>query len=346
MGLSASQARYISLVARMSDIEYQGQQINQERTTLSNQVNDLYNSLLDMSVPTPPSTTEYTEVQYSFRIGVTQYTISNVRPNGTNVMGNSYSVDLSYQEQGHFLSQQSTRQRVTLSDGIYYVGLEGTESPMTLMSFQDYINDYGITEETANQYCEGIKNFFAPEYDDYEPDEIMDEFKIYVTHEGGQYIPHFMELREINNHVTPETPQNWVQAYDYMSNGTYTANRHEDDCTLTFDEQGVISYIGIRQYDDDGTFIGYRNIALTATRVTDQAAYNDAFNKYEAAKYKYDKEQAEINAKTSIIQREDKNLELKLTRLDNERNAVNTEMEAVKKVIQDSIEKGFKTFSG
>ena len=41
-----------------------------------------------------------------------------------------------------------------------------------------------------------------------------------------------------------------------------------------------------------------------------------------------------------------KGFELKLTRLDNERNAVNTEMEAVKKVIDDAIDKGFKTFSG
>ena len=34
-----------------------------------------------------------------------------------------------------------------------------------------------------------------------------------------------------------------------------------------------------------------------------------------------------------------------LTRLDNERNAVNTEMEAVKKVVSDNIEKSYKTFS-
>ena len=79
---------------------------------------------------------------------------------------------------------------------------------------------------------------------------------------------------------------------------------------------------------------------------TDDKAYKDAYNKYEHEKYKYDKKQQEINAKTSIIQQEDKNLELKLTRLDNERNAVNTEIEAVKKVVNDNIEKSFKTFSG
>ena len=60
----------------------------------------------------------------------------------------------------------------------------------------------------------------------------------------------------------------------------------------------------------------------------------------------YDKKQEEINKQTEIIQQEDKNLELKLTRLDNERNAVNTEIEAVKKVIQDNIDKSYKTFSG
>ena len=37
MGLAASQARLLSLQARQSNLEYQGQQINQERTILSQQ---------------------------------------------------------------------------------------------------------------------------------------------------------------------------------------------------------------------------------------------------------------------------------------------------------------------
>ena len=37
MGLSASQARLLSLTARQSNLEYEGQQINQQRTTLSNE---------------------------------------------------------------------------------------------------------------------------------------------------------------------------------------------------------------------------------------------------------------------------------------------------------------------
>ena len=37
MGMAASQARYLSLTARKTNTEYQGQQVNQERTALANQ---------------------------------------------------------------------------------------------------------------------------------------------------------------------------------------------------------------------------------------------------------------------------------------------------------------------
>ena len=70
------------------------------------------------------------------------------------------------------------------------------------------------------------------------------------------------------------------------------------------------------------------------------------FIQYEYKQYEYDKLQQEINAKTEIIQQEDRNLELKLQRLDNERTQITTEIEAVEKVINDNIESTYKTFSG
>ena len=45
MGLAASQARFLSLTARKSDLEMQGQTINQQRMQLANQMgNELMNS--------------------------------------------------------------------------------------------------------------------------------------------------------------------------------------------------------------------------------------------------------------------------------------------------------------
>ena len=63
------------------------------------------------------------------------------------------------------------------------------------------------------------------------------------------------------------------------------------------------------------------------------------------ADFEYEKTIADINAKTSIIQKEDRTLELRLKQLDTEQNALKTEMDAVKKVIKDNVEKTFKTFS-
>ena len=77
MGMAASQARYLALVARKSNCEYEGQQINQARTVLSNQSANLFNQLLGLNVPVPPSTSDFTKTQYSYTDGVTDYTITN-----------------------------------------------------------------------------------------------------------------------------------------------------------------------------------------------------------------------------------------------------------------------------
>ena len=89
MGMSASQARLLSLQARQSNLEYQGQQINQERTILSQQCTALYNSLLAMQVPTPPSTQDYTTIEYSGTDGATTFTLGAVKPSG-----DAYNVEI------------------------------------------------------------------------------------------------------------------------------------------------------------------------------------------------------------------------------------------------------------
>ncbi len=57
-----------------------------------------------------------------------------------------------------------------------------------------------------------------------------------------------------------------------------------------------------------------------------------------AAKAIYDRKQNEI-------QNADKKLELELDNVESQRNAVKTEIESVEKVIDDNIDKSFKTFA-
>ena len=69
MGMAASQARFLGLTARMNNLEFEGQQINQQRTALSNKSASYYTDLLGMDVPTAPSVEEFTQTVYTFNDG-------------------------------------------------------------------------------------------------------------------------------------------------------------------------------------------------------------------------------------------------------------------------------------
>ena len=79
---------------------------------------------------------------------------------------------------------------------------------------------------------------------------------------------------------------------------------------------------------------------------TDFIFYQEILSDEYLASVDYDKMIQDINAKTSIIQQQDQQLELRLKQLDTEQKALTTEMEAVKKVVTDNIEASFKTFGG
>ena len=61
-------------------------------------------------------------------------------------------------------------------------------------------------------------------------------------------------------------------------------------------------------------------------------------------KANYDKEIADINAKTEELQQTDRTLELRLKQLDTEQEALQTELDSVKKVIDKNVDNIFKTF--
>ena len=92
MGMAASQARYLGLTARKTNVEYEGQQVNQARTALANQSADTFNDLLSLEVPTAPSTQDFTTTQYSFEDGTVGETISNMETLSNDPDGYNYLV--------------------------------------------------------------------------------------------------------------------------------------------------------------------------------------------------------------------------------------------------------------
>lgn len=118
------------------------------------------------------------------------------------------------------------------------------------------------------------------------------------------------------------------------------------------DQPKTVTEKAIVEADSSGRFtsIRFENDSivyqLNSETATDEVAYDDAMNQYNYERALYDKKVSDINAKTSIIQRQDQNLELRLKQLDTEQNALNTEIDAVSKVVKDNVEKSFKTFGG
>ena len=103
MGLAASQARFLGITARKSNIEYEGQQVNQQRTALAEEVNALYSKLLALDVPVAPDTTEFYETNYNFAVTNTsgedgEYIIKSYYENAD---GKTYTVNTqrSYQSE-------------------------------------------------------------------------------------------------------------------------------------------------------------------------------------------------------------------------------------------------------
>lgn len=155
------------------------------------------------------------------------------------------------------------------------------------------------------------QTYFTSEYDLYNSMQTYDEYGKPI--EGQQKLPYY--------------------------NASYIKTKIEETnhALLETDENGRFKSV---KFDDDSVVY-----SLNVETVTDEAAYQDAMNEYNYKVQQYEKTIADINARTSIIQQEDRTLELRLKQLDTEQNALSTEMDAVKKVIKDNIEKTFKTFS-
>ena len=149
----------------------------------------------------------------------------------------------------------------------------------------------------------------------------------------------------------------YYDMFNSIINGT-GINSIDDQAKLPYygamdvDKPETVTTRALIEKDSSGRFVTVRLeddslvYDLKSVSETDEVAYEDAMNEYTYQRALYDKQVSDINAKTSIIQRQDQNLELRLKQLDTEQSALNTEIDAVSKVVKDNIEKSFKTFSG
>lgn len=329
MGMAASQARYLELTARKTNVEFQGQQINQQRTDLANQTAGLFAQLMGLQVPTPPSSADFTTTNYTFSDGTNKYTITGLqsRPSDQN-----YNYDVTY----YHTESVYTGVAQTRSDfGAKWVGanpggtyvltdLKGEEAHRLTQcstgnnddttALDQIVKDTGSSSHLATDYAAGITNIYK-----------------YTAINGTTYYYSSYDLEHMpaGGAVGPLT-------------GYYAANidkkiPNTEPAWVTKADSGRLATIRLQSE-------GNLELNLTAENVTDQNAFQDAMNEYTYKQQRYQQEVNNINARTSIVQAQDKTLELQLKQLDTEQEALSTELDSVKKVIDKNIEQTFKTF--
>ena len=342
MGMAASQARFLGLTARKTNVEYEGQQVNQQRTTLSNQSANYYNQLLGMEVPTPPSVQDYTKTVYSFTDGSLQNTITSLIAQANGEFLISYT--RTYTDTSAVVSTNSSIVTRTGSAGNYQYSVGATPIRKLGEGFDNPEEDPYLSTLTEKQleklqleeeaYIEKLNAKYGEA-----------DWQVYykLDSTSGTYNPVFYKKHDLEKETTiysdtTGASQSFIPAY---TTGQEKVSDEIKATTAKLEQDATGRYINITLYDEDGNGTTY---ALTTNTTTDQAAYNDAMNQYEYDKTTYDKSIQEINSKIEIIQLEDKNLELRLKQLDTEQDAIQTEMDAVQKVIEKNTESTFKTF--
>ena len=364
MGMAASQARFLSLTARKTNVEFEGQQINQQRTSLSNESANYYSQLCNMVVPTPPSSEDFSKTVYTFVDGSETNTINSLIAQRDGMYILNYTQSYEAENVVTNGSVVTTRQLDQSGAYNYYIGstklreMQTREvETMTDAEITAYKNtdEYLATLENAevrdilnmeNQYLGMLSEKYGQE-------GWMVKYQMNST--SGSYEPVFYNKDNVVDADYSDktgTSLSGIKSYVY---GQTTETREIKNAKARVEQDTSGRYISVYVYetladgtvkkDENGNEIG-TEYQLTATTQSDDRAYNDAMNQYYYENAKYDKMVQDINAKTSIIQREDQQLELRLKQLDTEQSALSTEIEAVSKVVKDNVENSFKTFGG
>lgn len=337
MGLAASQARFLSLTARKTNVEYEGQQVNQQRTALANQSAGLFNEMLTLEVPTPPMASDYSKSEYVFTNQATseQVTISSILKNPV-VDGEqqTYTIDGVINRADYASSAINLVYNGTGNNG-YNVKTTGTDPVKYSISVgaRDYV------ELVGPEMCAALVEKFNGAEGSTGDNSADDLFYHYTNAQTG--ITYYINADTSGFDPSGSFPDN-LQVYS-AENYSREDSFHVDDAKLTNAADGTGRFTTITFTDPEtGDEI---TCSMTMQTTEDDKAFDEAMEEYNAKKAEYDKKIAEIDAKTTIIQQQDRTLELHLNQLDTEQQAIQTELDAVKKVIDKNIEETFKTFA-
>ncbi len=354
MGLAASQARFLGLTARKSNVEYKAQQINQQRVALSNEVLGLYGEYNRLDVPVPPVVQDFQKSSYTLDSTYENYQISGFSKIPSGEYEGYYNVTLTWDQDVAKAYTYAARDSVIRAKKREsQTDEEGNEiqGSFSYLSFQLGLDTF-IYDESNPEGSTITK--ITGDYDKYQGlSTIMESlgktdgtYYMYMRNGVAYYTSEddLLATQFEQKEGSDELDYYGTYSFDYQGSQKISKNASVI-AALTQEANGRLSTIQVISSDDLPELIDH-TFSITTSSTDDQAAYADAMNEYNYQKAIYEKEVERINQKTETLQKEDRSLELQLNQLDTEQRAISTEMESVQNVLKDTMEKVFKTFDG
>ena len=369
MGLAASQARYLALTARKSDLEFQSQTINTRRIQLAYRTAEIAqaysegmnNQRIKMATRNSQGDTVWNEISFTDLLseGYVVIPMSGDKWDTTTTGMCPYKSGAASSEHKYSLSPtKSISTPITLpavgtpdSDGVV-IQQEGTGADARLYVFKKdasgsltdekiYLDQY-ITPDSADpgKYTlSASKTIISDaEYNNL-PKAIKDMFV------DATYTDYFGALspssdydagngRDIQSLLTSGRAQIVTKSfYNYLCQRGYNPMAGTAITPAVFAQlQQDYSADPVASQTEKHTIMDWR---ADETEKFSQRNFTEDDSKVLA---KYEAETAEIQAQDKILESQEKNIET-------QHKAIETELESIQKVIQNNIEKTFKIFS-
>lgn len=305
------------LSGRKSDVEFEGQQINQQRTTLATETSAYNTQLLGLNVPTAPSSDSYTKNSYTFTNNGNTYNVTSTMYDSAT---STYTINATYNTTASAAKTGMSTYAGSAATG-YTVGSGSSPTSLTAL---DLSTEDAVTKAQDES---NLNTIFGSTYS-----TTAGTYYKYTVDGTTRYVL----ATELADPTTGAGTGTNITYHYVDDEASVTENSKTTGCLITWSDSGRMESF------TDSTGKVY---TLSVSSTTDDAAYNDAMNEYQYQKALYDQSIDNINAQVDVIQSQDKKLELKLQDLDTQQQALNTEMDSVKKVIDKNIEASFKAFA-
>ena len=300
MGMAASQARLLTITARIHDVEYQAQSIQNHKMQLARMSDDAmqeYLEILDGQELTLSTTGS-------------GYQVQTIMVNFNSLMGENRLMGSSGQQ----YAIRNENGALVVSDNIY-------------QAYQDF-KDSSITKT-----ADGFATMMMLGGEEVEDKKVNDELNNpeTVDREDSTY-QYYAQMFRLIQYAKDCVS---IDSYDDFGNGDAENNSEFLDSMLRSKGWSI-------EIIHDNKKTG--EITLQGTSASSDSSLSNTSTK-EIDKTALAKAEANYEHTLKQIDAKDKQYDLELSKLETERNALTTQYDSVKKVIEDNIERTFGIFS-